>query len=120
MATLTDLLPADKAGRKTVRWTPADGDVLLDGLPLAGTLAVEGKRKGDEAEYLVTEFPTTWGRGFQLQKVSGGTDAEAEGYSVLCSKDGPQADSCECRGSLRHGHCKHVAAVRTLIANGWL
>ncbi len=44
---------------------------------------------------------------------------EPTNYDVVISPDG--FDSCECLGHLRHGHktvCRHVAAVRCLIAKG--
>jgi hypothetical protein len=120
MTTLTELLPESKSGRKTIRWTPAGADVLVDGLPLAGTLAIEGKAKRDTAEYTVTEFPTAWGRGFQLSKLTAGTDAEAEGYACLIPRDGAGA-TCECRGFLRWNKpCKHIEALQSLVANNWI
>lgn len=115
-----DVLPERNGERMALTWHAASGDHS----PQAGFAKIEGKR--DSTVYVVTEFPTTWGRGFFLSKfvskpgTRAGTDKGAEGYSVLCSKDGPEKDVCECKGAVRWGHCKHKDCIRTLLANGWL
>ena len=114
MSTYTEVLPERKGSKRgAVRFTPAAGEYE----PVAGVMAIDTGRSS--AEYLVTEFPTGWdGRGFQLDKLAGGTDAEAGGYAVFCGR-GARA-SCECRGFLRWGNCKHADAVEACRANGWL
>ena len=65
--------------------------------------------------YMLEEVVCDFGRGFSLDKM----DGEAP-YSVHLDSTG---DSCTCLGHLRHGHktvCKHIGAVKTLIANGRL
>lgn len=116
MQVYTEVLPATKSNpHAAIRFAPAEGDAFH---PLAGTLTIEDKRSS--TDYLVTEFPTGWeGRGFQLDKLDVGTDQEAEGYAVYCGRNG-QDRQCECRGFLRHGHCKHVSAIVACISNGWL
>ncbi|WP_439627425.1 hypothetical protein [Gemmata sp.] len=85
--------------------------------PAAGTLLIESPTR--QAEYLVEEFPAGWqGRGFQLSKISGGTDADETGYSVFCDPKG--RCSCECKGFVRHGHCRHAEAVASCVKEGWL
>ena len=116
MTTFTELLPQRKAGRKTVRFTPAADESL----PPAGVLTVEGTAKRDSAAYLVTEFPTGWdGRGFYLAKTAGGTDDAEAGYSVFVARN-RQNMNCDCKGFQRHGNCKHCDAVLACITNGWL
>lgn len=115
-----DVLPERNGERMALTWYAAADDHG----PQAGFVKIEGKR--DSTVYCVTEFPASWGRGFFLSKfvsqpgTRAGTDKDAESYSVLCSKDGPEKDSCECRGASRWGHCKHRDAIRSLLANGWL
>jgi hypothetical protein len=82
-----------------------------------GTLTLtQGRNTKDIATYRLVEFRNALGRAFRLAKIAGGTDAEADNYDVLIDPAGH--DSCECRGFLRHGHCKHVSAVRSLLAEG--
>lgn len=60
------------------------------------------------------------GRGFTLLKVYGGTDDEATGYDVFVSGPGTNGtlDACNCRGWLRHGHCKHHSAMKGKVDRG--
>jgi hypothetical protein len=83
----------------------------------AGKLTVtQGRDTKDVATYRVVEFKNALGRAFRLVKVAGGSDRETTNYDVLIDPHGH--DSCECRGFLRHGHCKHVDAIRSMIAEG--
>lgn len=90
-------------------------------LPAAGWLTVvTDPRK--PALYRVRELPAAAefrGRGFSCDKVVGGSDAEAEGYDCLVSNVGPGWDTCECKGFLRHGHCRHLDGLRITLRNGW-
>jgi hypothetical protein len=53
---------------------------------------------------------------FQLTKMfSPGSDPEAESYAINLSMS-----TCECKGHLRHGHCKHLTATRQLFERGVL
>lgn len=76
-----------------------------------------GKKQG---AYSLKEIPAVGfnGRGFQLEKLFGGTDAESTGYAVFVSNEGHH--SCHCKGHLRHGHCTHVEALQELIEAGEL
>ncbi|MBP3954950.1 hypothetical protein J8F10_06600 [Gemmata sp. G18] len=111
-ATYTDLLPKHEGPQMTLLWSPGI-------IPGCGVVEIRGKR--DATTYAVVELPTDWnGRAFRLEKVAGeGTDATEEVYSVFCSNDRRQ-HRCECRGFSRWHHCKHIDAVTTIIANGWL
>lgn len=59
------------------------------------------------------------GRWFTLAKVEGGSDGEASGYTVGLTYGGA-AGQCECRGHLRHGHCRHVEGLGRLLSEGVL
>ena len=111
MPVYVDTLPATRTvPHAAVRWSPAENDYS----PVCGLLTIENAK--ETAEFLVTEFPTGWrGRGFHVAKV--GTD---RAHDVFCSADGPAADSCDCEGCTYTGHCRHLAAIRTLVGNGWL
>jgi hypothetical protein len=73
-------------------------------------------RVGDErADYFLTAVPADFGRGFLVEKV--GIDRDTARYHVNID-DGKR--SCECKGYLRHHHCKHSDGVAALIAAGRL
>jgi hypothetical protein len=63
--------------------------------------------------YWLEPVPTDWGKGFRLEKFHSG-----DVYHVHL--DGALGHSCECKGFLHHGHCKHVSAVSALVAAGRL
>ena len=106
----TDLLPKTKSGTPALTWEPCDDPFS----PVAGRLTIE--TKDETATYSVCEFPVGWpGRGFSVKKAGGDTH-----YNVFLSLHGPEADSCDCKGATYGGKCRHMAAVRTLISNGWL
>ena len=115
-----DILPARNGKRFSIEWFPHSDDYT----PLAGYVVIYDAKS--RTAYAVTEYPVTWGRGFQVTKVGGkGTDAAKESYGVECSKAkaderGEYDDRCECKGWMRWGHCKHADAVRSLILNGWI
>jgi hypothetical protein len=69
----------------------------------------------DEADYLLTEIPADFGRGFLLEKV--GLDCEESAYHVNIDSDNR---TCECQGYLRHSHCKHADGLAALVAAGRL
>lgn len=70
--------------------------------------------------YVVKEIPAhnMGGRGFQLTKLFGGSDAECTGYAVFIAGDGKH--QCHCRGWLGHHHCTHVDGLAALIEQGQL
>ncbi|MFL5909284.1 MAG: hypothetical protein ACJ768_01755 [Gaiellaceae bacterium] len=77
-------------------------------------IIVEGSGEGvRDTKYHLREIDVDFGRGFTLEKFS--TDG-GDVYSVHLDSTG---DSCTCLGHLRWGHktvCKHIGAVRALIA----
>lgn len=102
-------LPATKSTRdRSAEW---------DGTPAAdrdGTLTVHVPRKPAD-KYAVTFFPHDLpGRGFRLVKVAGGSDPEETAYDVFLA-DRPHSDSCDCKGFVRFGKCKHASAIRLLL-----
>jgi hypothetical protein len=48
--------------------------------------------------------------------VAGGTDRKNPSYDVLLASRGH--DCCDCKGHERYSACKHVAALRSLVAEG--
>jgi hypothetical protein len=69
--------------------------------------------------YFVQPMPSDFGQAFELHKFSPAVagDADAELYRV--NLDG-QRSTCECKGFLRHGHCKHVDGLKALVDAGQL
>ena len=105
-----ELLPAQKSSRHNALKFTATGIGR-------GRLTIDTARAS--VEYLVTEFPTDFGgsRAFRLTKLDKGTDGEASNYDVQCGAPG---DTCECKGFLCHGTCKHILACRAIIENSWM
>jgi hypothetical protein len=68
----------------------------------------------DRADYFLTNLASDYGRAFRVEKI--GTYPE-EGYDVSLSPDG---NSCECKGHLRWGHCKHADGLQALVNAGKL
>jgi hypothetical protein len=69
---------------------------------------------GEAQDYFLTAIPADFGRGFTVEKV--GLDAAGK-YAVNIDAD---KKTCECKGFLRHGHCKHSDGLAALIAAGRL
>ena len=67
------------------------------------------------ADYFLTLIPTDFGRGFKVEKI--GLHATESGCHI--NIDG-EARSCECKGFVRHGHCKHADGIAALLAAGRL
>lgn len=120
MTVYSERIDASKGVRAAgIEWTPAGPDgVEVGGLPAAGTVRIMMGKVS--CGYTVTEFPVSWhGRGFHLEKLGTGTDADESGYDVFCGANG-QDKMCSCKGFTRHNRCKHLAAAEALLANGWL
>ncbi len=69
----------------------------------------------EHADYFLTLLPADFGRGFKVEKI--GLTCNDPPYHV--NIDGAKR-SCECKGFLRHGHCKHADGIAALVAAGWL
>jgi hypothetical protein len=108
MASITTSAPARKASRK-----PARSLRYFDGTPGLLELTVGGVRQ----DYWLSEIQADWGRAFEVRKPL------PDGTVYHVHLDPEMGDTCDCLGHLRHGHrtvCKHVAAVKALIARGEL
>jgi hypothetical protein len=68
----------------------------------------------ERVSYFLNVLATDFGRGFRLVKL--GIDASGE---YAANVDGEKR-SCECKGFLRHHHCKHADGIAALIAAGKL
>jgi hypothetical protein len=69
----------------------------------------------EHADYFLTELPADFGRGFTVEKI--GLHENDPPYHVNIDAD---KRTCECKGFLRHGHCKHSDGLAALIAAGRL
>lgn len=67
----------------------------------------------EEFCYWIDRIPSDYGHAFELRKfvAHGG-----ETYHVCVDDGRGRADTCECKGFLRWGRCKHTSALRALIA----
>lgn len=91
---------------------------LGDSLPRI-TIRFGGRAKHAVGTYSVAKLgmdPGFDGDGFRLEKLSGGTDPNDRQHDVIVSADDPTIHFCTCRGYSRHRHCKHVAAMRAVMA----
>jgi hypothetical protein len=65
--------------------------------------------------YFVDKVPSDFGTAFKLEKCN--YDGNDTTYHTLL--DG-QRSSCECKGYLRHHHCKHIDGLTALVQLGKL
>ena len=76
-------------------------------------LFVEGDYVG-RVSYWITPIKADFGVGLKLEKF------QAQGGEVYdVNLDGPRS-SCECKGFMRWGHCKHLSACKALQKAGRL
>lgn len=117
MATMTEIIDGCKSSpRRTVRWTPAtDPDGHAAGL-------LEVHAAGRATRYAVVElvagkgFAPLGGRAFRLEKDTG------EVYDVFLPAAAHEHHTCDCAAGCygKVAECRHVAAVKAVLANGWL
>ena len=69
----------------------------------------------EATDYFLFTLAADFGRGFRLEKI--GTEGNDDHYHVNIDGD---TKTCECKGHLRHGHCKHGDGLAALIAAGKL
>jgi hypothetical protein len=60
-------------------------------------------------DYFVEPIASDFGTAFRLTKILG----EHDGYHVNLASD-PKDHRCDCKGHLKHGHCKHVDSLAAL------
>jgi hypothetical protein len=80
----------------------------------SGMAAVRITVGKEAADYSLVRIPSDFGTAFEVGKVFGGG---AEPYRVCL--DGEHS-TCDCKGHLKHGHCKHVAGLLALQRRGLL
>ena len=111
MASLSTPAPRVKPARakpaRTIRLALAP----LPSSPGVVTITARGKA----ADYLLSRLPSDFGEAFRLEKFppQGG-----EVYHVLLGDGGKH--SCECKGFLRWGKCKHADGLAALKRAGRL
>src|SRR5262245_31777408 len=111
MSTVTETRPAVKTRKpraKPQRFCCLNGKPTVEE-PAVLTLHVGG----DETDYLLQLVPSNFGEAFQLTKletVGDGPAERGEVYHVLFEDQHNQ--TCECKGFLRWGHCKHLDSIK--------
>lgn len=122
MGTLTTKQPKVKPERKCSLRTEGGRTVL------SMTIITRGPRIGERHEqfrYALRSLDAGRGLAFRLDKLDHLEPDEPDNYDVSLSADhlaDPDcpAHTCECRGRLRWGKCKHVSGLLALIENGVL
>ncbi len=66
----------------------------------------------DVFNYHLSRLPCPWGEAFRWTKLGRTPEGEPDHYDVVM--DERNGHTCECKGYLRHGHCKHIDALRAL------
>jgi hypothetical protein len=103
-----EALPETKSSRRNfVHFTPGQR-----------TLLIEQDRHRDE--YHISRIPAEGGQAWRFNILGRVPPAEPNHYDVFVADRTDLHDSCECLGFLRHGHCKHTAALRALLENQWV
>jgi hypothetical protein len=72
------------------------------------------RKAAEDQHYYLKALASDWGRAFEL------THLEADGgetYHVNLDRDNP---TCDCKGFVRHDHCKHVESLVALHLRGKL
>ena len=72
--------------------------------------------KGVQCGYWLRELAVDFGRGFELVKFD--TEAANEDGPYHVHLDAQLGDSCTCKGFVHRDKCKHVDALKTLVALG--
>jgi hypothetical protein len=105
-----------KAPANPQRFARLDDHPAVDE-PALLTLHVAGK----ETDYWLYVQPSDFGEAFRLEKLIPTEDGPAERGEVyhVCFED-QHNQACECKGYLRHGHCKHIDSLKALREAGKL
>ena len=91
-------------------------DAAEPGMPLFVYFWKCGK-SGSRSCYWVELLPSQFGTALRFRKALDRADDDPENYDVLLTGENY---GCECKGFLRHGHCKHGLAAREIVASGAL
>jgi hypothetical protein len=70
--------------------------------------------------YLIHTIPTDFEGVTALEVEKLDANLEVIGQYHVCLSDQPEDRRCECKGFLRHGHCKHVDGLGALASVGRL
>jgi hypothetical protein len=71
--------------------------------------------------YRCEEIPTPDGRGFMFHRSAEAVERDpdhVERYGVFIAYTGETSNLCECKGHASRGYCKHVDALKGLLAAG--
>ncbi len=99
---------------KTRRRVKPTRTIRLNLKPFDGNPGVVRITVGKEtADYLLTEIPADFGRGFKVEKM--GDDADGAAYHVNIDGDNR---TCECKGFGRWHHCRHADGLAALVKAG--
>jgi len=90
---------------------------LLPNQPSVGVLRLTEGKKSDDYAVWTLGTNKAGEKGYRMLKV-GINAPEGEGYDVELSPDNTYR--CECKGFLRHNHCKHGACLSKLLEVGKL
>src|SRR5215831_18937731 len=85
--------------------------------PALLTLHIAGK----DSDYWLYLQPSNFGEAYRLQKIEPTEDAPAElgeAYTVTFQDEFNQ--TCECRGFVHRGNCKHIDSIKALRDAGRL
>lgn len=90
------------------------------GYTLARIIVTTRKSKGDvkveSDDYLFQAIASDWGRAAHVLKLTRNT----EECRAVNTGDRDHPGTCECKGFLQYGKCRHVEALQALIAKGGL
>src|ERR1700677_4944137 len=107
MATMTQTRKQSKSKRSVRIGAAVDG---VRGLVITDA-------KGERCGYSLREIPVDFGRGFQLDKFEM-EQAPDDDKTYHVHLDAELGDSCTCKGFVYRSKCKHVDAMKTLVALG--
>jgi hypothetical protein len=88
-----------------------------DIMTAALTIMVTTGKRVVEATYSLERIGSDFGDGYKLTKHVGHPGDECDIYHVNLSDEG---STCDCKGASRHGHCKHIDAVRKIRELGMI
>jgi hypothetical protein len=109
-------LPTGERRERTVKLDLEAGRPVLLEIQDVLYCVTPGKVSLQSALYWIDYIPTDAGDVYRLRKFDAYQRHDGdEQYDVLLD---PERPACECRGFLRHGHCKHVASLSALRTQG--
>jgi hypothetical protein len=113
MASVSSPRPRVKPARK-VNWVWRNAEYGYGVLRIVETAG----RKVTVDDYFILPIPSDFGLALEVTKLVPGKGADRR-YAVNLGGEGEPA-SCECKGFLGHGHCRHVEGLTALRLAGRL